>query len=475
MENTKLSVHHIGGRRGTSALCQSYFQEDCSWTFYDADESCLDQIKASEREAETKVLPYCLFSGEVEVDFKINADPSTNSIFDFNEKFSELYLDNNYPLYGPMDYRLQDTVQKVKEVKMKCTSLDLLADGAGFESPDVLSIDAQGAAFEILKGAENTLINKTIAVCCEAEFIQIYKDQKLFSHVSQLLDEKGFVFAGFLKLTKGSMYRESIGVRGDHFHICADVLFLKEIDSVVSESRAGEGALRLYKLAYTALVHGYVEYAAQCARVIKANYPESEQISSAYAKIIDEFYSILQKREVKYHQSFHEVFSPEASARRFSDDQSIVDYDSYSRLVEVLGALGRKVKTDGGKEILIVTYKRFGERLLSSNDLDSELNYTFDYAIPDCEFSIAGKLGEIPENAYILLTASHKTPNLKEQLKKRGISEDKIFVTGHWVPDCDENDSELEVFFRSKNLGHVAYLVKEKRINQSYKVNPILP
>ena len=212
MNNLLLSVHHVGGRRGTSALRSNVFQKDCMWTFYDADESCLDQIRANAHGSMVRVLPYCLYSKKCDVEFNINVDPSTNSIFDLNSKYAEFYLDNDYPLYGPMDYNLKDTIKTVRKVKMECTSLDLLSKETEFIGPDILSIDAQGAAYEVIEGSVENLLSKTVAVCCEAEFIPFYKGQKLFSHISQLLEENGFIFSSFVRECHSSQLIQAIKV-----------------------------------------------------------------------------------------------------------------------------------------------------------------------------------------------------------------------------------------------------------------------
>ena len=61
MNNLNLSVHHIGGRAGTRGFPQmKKFEKDIINVLYDADEDCLEQIKARNLNIESKlhVLPY---------------------------------------------------------------------------------------------------------------------------------------------------------------------------------------------------------------------------------------------------------------------------------------------------------------------------------------------------------------------------------------------------------------------------------
>jgi hypothetical protein len=57
---------------------------------------------------------------------------------------------------------------------------------------DFLSLDVQGAEFDILKGADQLLKIKCIGVQLEAEFVKIYENQKTFSDINALMESLGF-------------------------------------------------------------------------------------------------------------------------------------------------------------------------------------------------------------------------------------------------------------------------------------------
>ena len=127
--------------------------------------------------------------------------------------------------------------------------------------PDLLSIDAQGSAYEILLGAETILLTRVVALIVEAEFHPLYKDQKLFGHVADWLADRGFVFVRFLDFSPElTPFRSAAGLRGEGFQTSADALFFRKVDALATEGDPLQTWLKLSKLAFIAMFLNQFEY-----------------------------------------------------------------------------------------------------------------------------------------------------------------------------------------------------------------------
>src|SRR5258706_6737628 len=58
---------------------------------------------------------------------------------------------------------------------------------------EFLKLDTQGSEYEILQGASRVLSERCIAVFCEVEFFQVYREQKTLADLTCLLPEHGLV------------------------------------------------------------------------------------------------------------------------------------------------------------------------------------------------------------------------------------------------------------------------------------------
>jgi FkbM family methyltransferase len=77
--------------------------------------------------------------------------------------------------------------------KVSCRSLDDILEELGHPFPyHFLKIDAQGAEYEILRGAEHLLTSSCIGLCLELFVLPLYKGIKLLSEVVEYLERFGF-------------------------------------------------------------------------------------------------------------------------------------------------------------------------------------------------------------------------------------------------------------------------------------------
>jgi FkbM family methyltransferase len=78
-----------------------------------------------------------------------------------------------------------------RSVEVESKTLDSILETQLDEDIDVIKLDTQGTEFEILESSPESL-SKALLVEVEVEFFEIYKDQKLFADVCQLMRERGF-------------------------------------------------------------------------------------------------------------------------------------------------------------------------------------------------------------------------------------------------------------------------------------------
>lgn len=265
-----ISVHHIGGRSGSRAFpVLSKFEKDIINVIYDADADCVEQIRQRNQKLESRlhVLPYCLSDAAKSKFLNINYDPYTSSFYELNPDYKAYNF-----FYSDHDYILSQAAKTMERRCLNAVSMDSIFErkDISLPPPDFLSIDTQGAEYEILQGAKEALKSDVLALVIETEFHPIYKDQKLFGDLTKLLSDYGFDFAKFLSIQEMSAFRAPVGLRGGGFQVSADALFLRKIDTVVKSSDSDSRRfIMLRKLAFIAAVFNQFEYGLECLRQSK--------------------------------------------------------------------------------------------------------------------------------------------------------------------------------------------------------------
>ena len=182
--------HHIGGRGGTG--CSPFpapFVDDVHQVYYDADSDCIEQIAARPDQGRVTVLPLCIGKEDGSCSFNIDYDPCMSSMRELNPEYGDYTLFQIDPIKGAMDYRLADTGRTMEKRKLQVVSLDTLYadDKPPAPPPDFLSMDTQGSEYDILLGATQVLADSVLALRLEVAFQPIYKGQKLFGDLCQLV------------------------------------------------------------------------------------------------------------------------------------------------------------------------------------------------------------------------------------------------------------------------------------------------
>lgn len=323
----KLNIHHIGGRFGNGGFPHlARFERDMVRAFYDADTDCLEQIGENQKgsQAEVNIFPYCVGSntGDGNGTFNVNYDPTSSSLYSYDPAYGSFY----FFCYNH-DFVVSETMRTMEKRELEVVTLDHLFNTGTIpvSPPDFLSMDVQGAEYDILQGAESLLENNVLGLVLETWFHPVYQGQKVFGDISRFLSDRGYYFVKFLKTTEYSPYRSPVGLRGEGFQVFSDALFMRRIDSLealdVNRSKIDS---MLTKLAFIAIVHGQFEYGMECLRRINrvgdSRYAPDD---SVYGQFLHDLYNSASLMNPCYPKTFAEKYSFEVSKQRFAGRESM--------------------------------------------------------------------------------------------------------------------------------------------------------
>jgi FkbM family methyltransferase len=95
-----------------------------------------------------------------------------------------------------------DALTKVCGIaQVETTTLDSYALSKGISDIDFIKIDVQGSSFGVLEGAKSLLENKAVRwIYAEAEFVEIYKNERRFSEIELLMRSYGYSLVKFYNM-----------------------------------------------------------------------------------------------------------------------------------------------------------------------------------------------------------------------------------------------------------------------------------
>lgn len=234
--------HHIGGRNGTYPLPLRHgpLLNDFHLVLYDADENCFAQMKNVHNQdwGRIDVYPYCIGGYTGVGKFNLNFHPTTNSLYKFNEEFYDYnFVDN--PLYG--EYSFGDACKNVATVDLDMLSFEDALKEINL-SVDYLSLDVQGAEYDIIEGAKEVITKDCIGIQLEVEFVKLYREQKVFADITTLMDSMGFELIELGAYGRCAPISVPIGFRGSEQPLYAEAVFLKKLDNISDKEQLSKAA-----------------------------------------------------------------------------------------------------------------------------------------------------------------------------------------------------------------------------------------
>lgn len=283
LDPDRLVVQLAGARSGNQMLKRwSGFRQDLVVIGFDADpDAVAEATGALRQDAETvAVLPYALGARAEEARFRLNHDPCTSSVYPLDPDYADFVM-----LLDSCDYVLGEVAAPHAVSPMPVAPLDSLIgraiptlDGAALPEPDLLLLDTQGSEVEILEGAVGCLRSRTVAVVAETAFHPVYAGQKTFGDMVRLMEENGFLFAGFDEFGYYMPSRVPVPWRAGGMPLFCDAVFLRRPDRLPGVSDpADPSAITLAKAALLALGLDQPEYAL----AVLDRIPEGGPVSAA--------------------------------------------------------------------------------------------------------------------------------------------------------------------------------------------------
>lgn len=317
----RINMHHVGSRDGGCPFPMSHrFFSDVETYIYDADPACHEQTEIFSPFVDHVIVAAVAGADQQRV-FHLNYDPYTSSLLPAEPASRGVFFPGE-----PWDYVLEDVLKPLKTMPVAGESLDTLAKKHRFQV-DYLSLDVQGAEYELLAGMSDAILANTVAVMCEFGFLKVYANQRLFDEIMSLLRAKGFFVARLLSHGYDwAAFRSGIGWRSQGFtEAYGDALFFREIASI--REHAPQPFAALMKAAFISLCVGNISHALQCLTEAYTH-PAPDVLAQAgtlgYIRFLDEMYRLYQAEEHICPPRFSHTYTAEESLARFDVNAHVV-------------------------------------------------------------------------------------------------------------------------------------------------------
>ena len=206
-----IDVGSLGGVHPVAEPAASLIQALC----FEPDE---ESFRALERQyaspapyAAVKVMRDALAGTRGERDLYVARVPTNTSLLEPNPRFISRYRAERF------------TVEKV--IKVATRPLDEVAKAPFGE---IIKLDTQGSEHEILEGASCVLHERCVAVFCEVEFFQVYREQKTLSDIDVLLRSHGFSLYGLYPHYRSTKSLDPSQEHTEERLMWADAVFFKD-------------------------------------------------------------------------------------------------------------------------------------------------------------------------------------------------------------------------------------------------------
>ncbi len=251
------------------------FESILDYTGIEPDEKNYNHIKDKNNECKKyQIINVGLSNKPGEREFNILKKRTNSSIFEPNFK-----LLKNFHDYGRWEI--------IGKRKISLNSLDNL----NLNNFDFVKIDTQGSEMLIMEGGEKTFKN-TLGFEIETSFIEIYKNQPLFSEVYNYLTGKNYSFANFFEIIQWD-WNDKVRIGKRQFAF-ADSIFIRPLEYILDNYKSDKETL--FKYSIICLAYNYLGLSEKV----------NKEISGDLGKIVNQiFYNIIQKgRKRRFFKKF---------------------------------------------------------------------------------------------------------------------------------------------------------------------------
>ncbi len=199
---------------------------------------------------------------------------SNSAIFNENRTEQPLYVTKNIvgssllpPHHSLIERYNLNGLTITHSEKVRTETLDHVCSTTAshsYRSGELLKIDAQGVAYEVLTGSTKLLAENCLAIWCEVEFIDIYTGQKHITDIIDFLKDYGFCLFGLYphylsnKMLDRKRYRTAERIPW------ADAFFFKDpLDDSNTDKQFKQRDIHM--LMAIAIITQYYDYALELA------------------------------------------------------------------------------------------------------------------------------------------------------------------------------------------------------------------
>ena len=244
LKNKKLIIADVGSTGGLSFLWNGLNKIILCYSF-DPDSRAMDL-----KQKNVKIFPVALWSSEKKLSLNLTKFPDASSLYPPNDNLLSLFM--NYDLHNVE-----------KKIMIKTKTMDQVC--CGYDLPDFIKLDAEGADLEILKGSKNCLKNSCIGIQTEVQFLERNLGSPIFDKTNKFLQKQGFWLMDLKKeswIRNNSFYRVNSKpqlIWGDAIYMLTSHEMLKR----GSKLQEIEREVFLLKMILISLIYGFHDYAIQ--------------------------------------------------------------------------------------------------------------------------------------------------------------------------------------------------------------------
>ena len=257
--NRKLSLLDVGARGGIGYPWNTANKDSLNIILAEPDPQEIELLKKNHV---GEILPHALWSNENELILNINNSEGTSSILESNMDFLKKF-DNS------------DRFKTKNKIKKLTKTIDELSLQGKISDIDFIKIDTQGGELNVLEGGINYLKDNLVGLETEIEFVEIYKNQPLFSDVETFIRQNLGLELWDIRKTywKYSQSHYKNPTKGRL--IFGDALFLRPITTLekwLNEMEINKAKTKIQMLIISTIAYGYLDYTNA---ILKTNFTDN--------------------------------------------------------------------------------------------------------------------------------------------------------------------------------------------------------